>query len=129
MNENVKLWLEYARDDLAFAKAGFEAGFYSHVCYLSQQTIEKTFKGLLVSRDKAYPKTHDLVRLYKLCDCPEWLGDIEEKLRFASLIYIPMKYPDAFPGTLPDRSPNEQDANGLLKLADMILKHVKAHVG
>lgn len=129
MNENVKLWLAYAKDDLAFAKSGFESEFYSHVCYLAQQTIEKTFKGLLVSRDKEYPKTHDLVRLFKLCGSPEWLGDIEEELRFASLIYIPMKYPDALPGTLPDRSPNEQDAKGLLKLAEMVFKYVKAHLG
>lgn len=121
MNEKVRLWMDYAKDDLAFAKSGMEDGYYSHVCYLSQQCMEKVLKGFLVAQDKQYPKSHDLVRLYKLCGSPEWLGDIVNDLSFASLAYIPMRYPDALPGTLPDREPTEKDAKLLLGLAEKIL--------
>lgn len=37
-------WLYFAEQDLAFAESGIESGFYSHVCYLSQQAVEKTMK-------------------------------------------------------------------------------------
>lgn len=129
MNENTQLWIDYARDDLAFAKSGLEDGYYSHVCFLTQQSIEKIFKAFLVSQKKQYPKSHDLVRLYKLCGSPKWLGDIVDDLSFASLAYIPMRYPDALAGTFPDREPGQKDAEMLVKLAEKILTLVEKHIG
>lgn len=127
MNEKAQRWLNYAEDDLAFAKSGMEDGYFAHVCYLSHQCMEKTFKGFLVAQDKQYPKSHDLVRLYKLCGSPSFLGDIVDDLSFASLAYIPMRYPDALPGTLPDREPSEKDAKQFLGLAENVFTLMKRH--
>lgn len=129
MNEKAQRWLDYAKDDLAFAKSGLEDGYFAHVCYLSHQCMEKAFKGFLVAQEKQYPKSHDLVRLYKLCGSLEWLGDIVDDLSFASLAYIPMRYPDALPGTLPDREPSEKDAKLFLGLAEKILTLVGKRAG
>ncbi|MBC7333037.1 MAG: HEPN domain-containing protein [Actinobacteria bacterium] len=40
-----KRWLYFAEEDLKFAKSGFRDKFYSHVCFLSQQIIEKNCKA------------------------------------------------------------------------------------
>jgi len=41
-----KEWLAKAEDDLNFAKLGLESNFYSQVCFLSHQIIEKSLKAL-----------------------------------------------------------------------------------
>ncbi|MBU4314268.1 MAG: HEPN domain-containing protein [Actinobacteria bacterium] len=40
-NDIFKKWIYFAEQDLNFAKSGLKDKFYSHVCFLSQQTVEK----------------------------------------------------------------------------------------
>ena len=43
-------WLKKAEDDLSFAKMAFkETEFYDHVCFLSQQAVEKYLKMVIVA--------------------------------------------------------------------------------
>jgi HEPN domain-containing protein len=114
-------WFERADDDLKFAKIGLKEGFYSQVCFLSQQIIEKILKGCLVASGKSYPKTHKLVDLYRLCDL-KWLAPFESKLKLIDGFYIPTRYPDAIPGTLPTRLANEHDAKEAQSVAEEILQ-------
>lgn len=80
-------------------------------CLLLKPTVYgKNPEGVFGRPKQGIPKTHDLVRLYKLCGSP-------------------MRYPDALPGTLPDRNPTEKDAKMLLNLAEKILTLVGKHVG
>ncbi len=40
--EEFELWLSKAGDDLEFAKLGLDNEFYSQVCFLSHQVVEKS---------------------------------------------------------------------------------------
>lgn len=62
-------WLAKADSDLlAIRKLTIgEPVPWDVVCFLAQQTAEKTFKAALVSRGINPPRTHDLVQLATLC--------------------------------------------------------------
>lgn len=59
-------WLVIAEEDLRWARASFESGFYSRVCFVCQQVAEKSLKGYLYAQ-KSEEKSHGLIRLMKMC--------------------------------------------------------------
>jgi HEPN domain-containing protein len=62
MSSNLpQLWLNKANEDLTVARLVLEEKFFSHVCFLAQQSIEKALKGYLFAKTGAYPRTHGLV--------------------------------------------------------------------
>jgi len=120
MKKPHEVWFEYAEDDLKFAYVGLREGFYSKVCFLSQQVIEKVLKGCLVQQGKPYPKTHKLVDLYSLCNL-KWLKPYKEKIKLIDEFYIPSRYPEGIPGDLSTRPSNENDAKEAISAAKEIL--------
>ena len=123
-------WLAKAEDDLQFAKVGLENQFYSQVCFLSQQAIEKALKGFLVSKGRLYPKTHKLIELKGLCAAilPSLEG-LEDSLRIVDEYYIPSRYPDGVPGSFKDSLPNRKNAKEALETAEKILSLIKNKLG
>jgi HEPN domain-containing protein len=73
-------WIEKAESDwhcIAALQKELEPDIHEAVCFHAQQCAEKYFKALLVSKDKNFPKTHDirlLLQLAKECgsDYPDW---------------------------------------------------------
>lgn len=128
MNDRAEVWLQFAAEDIAFGKAGLRDGFHAHVCFLSQQAIEKTLKALLVAQDILYPKSHDLLGLYRLIGKPSWLKEYETDLVQINLYYVPIRYPDALPGSLPDRQPGQDDAKRALDVAEAIFDGVSRQI-
>jgi len=60
-------WLRIAKEDLAVAKALLKLDFFGTVTYHCQQSAEKALKGYLAFKNHAILKTHDLIKLNKLC--------------------------------------------------------------
>jgi HEPN domain-containing protein len=62
-------WLNFAEMDLSSAEflLGKRPIPIEIICYLCQQSTEKSLKGFLISKRAQPPKTHDLVELCKLC--------------------------------------------------------------
>ena len=117
-------WLQYARNDLAFAKSGLREGFYPYVCILGQQAVEKAMKGYLVSQGKTYPKFHGLIKLHRLMEV-SWLKDHLPSIRKLSEFYVPLRYPDAA-GTLPEGPPGEAIASKALHWAEEIVSLIES---
>ena len=72
MNETynyIKQWLKLAEGDLESANHLLTLHPYKLevICYLCEQSAEKMFKGYLASTEKEIPKTHDLMKLCRLC--------------------------------------------------------------
>ena len=107
-----ELWLQYASDDLKSAKVLLTEGVYNMACFHAQQTVEKLFKAFIAAYDKPIPRTHNLIRLNKICE--DLYGDKLEfdndKLILLNDIYIDSRYPADF-GVLPSGQPGEQEAN------------------
>ena len=64
-----KVWLAWAEKDLKIAKIilNNEEVVISGVLYHCQQCIEKSFKAYLFFKKQPVPRTHDLIKLMKLC--------------------------------------------------------------
>lgn len=120
-------WLYLAEEDLKFAKAGFRDEFYAHVCFLSQQGVEKAMKGFLVAKGKKYPKSHDLLALQQLMNVP-WLEEYLNAIKNLSEFYVPLRYPDAMAGSLPEGLPGKEEAADALKWAKEIVAAIEKHI-
>lgn len=122
-------WLAKAEEDLAFANLGLREKYFSQVCFLSQQVVEKSFKAFLISKGHAYPRLHKVLALASLCR--EIKKDIEpyrSDLKLLDEFYIPTRYPDAIPGGLSSGFPDEKDARQAIEVARKILTLVRGKV-
>lgn len=116
MNEDAERWLYFARDDLAAATAMPEARLFNHVCLHAQQCVEKALKAIIAERGVAPPKTHAITDL--LTQMPaDPVGTDRERITDLDVFYIPPRYPDALPGSLPDGLSGEVDAREALQVA------------
>ncbi len=107
-----ELWLQHASDDLKSAKVLLTEKIYNISCFHSQQAVEKLFKALIAAYDQPIPRTHNLIRLHKICE--DLFGDKlefdDEKLILLNDVYIDSRYPADF-GVLPSGQPGEKEAN------------------
>ena len=126
MSEAVERWLAFAQEDMRMAELALKDNIYNQACFHSQQCVEKALKGALAHhQDRALPRTHSIADLLRLLPT-KWFGDVR-----ASLIetmddyYIPTRYPDALPGTLPEGLPGKPEAEEAIALARKVLEEVK----
>ena len=124
MNEATEQWLAFARQDLRMAELAFAEGIYIQVCFHAQQCAEKAIKGWLEQEGQAPPRTHRMADLLTLLPS-DLMGELDEALRLLDRFYIPTRYPDALPGTLPEGLPGLQDAQEALDVAKQTLEKVE----
>lgn len=125
MNGPHERWLEKAEDDLRFARLGLKESFFSQVCFLSQQAVEKSLKAFLVSKDVLYPKTHKLIDLAEAClKHGLSLEKYKKEYRFLDEFYIPTRYPDAVPGSIEGYAPTKKQAEEALGIAEKIFSMI-----
>jgi len=110
-----KEWLESAKLDLESIKYIIEVEYLtSIVAFHAQQSIEKSFKAIIVYQNKKVPKQHDLLRLKHLIDIDI---DIDEDiLDTLNMLYIDSRYPSDL-GLLPYGKPTIEDAKIFYNLA------------
>ena len=122
MRSEPERWMDFADEDLRIAKVALKDDIYNQVCFHSQQCIEKSLKALIYKRGIVPPKIHDLMDLLKLINTEAFV-DIDEKIAFVNDFYIPVRYPDTLPGSLPDRLPGEREKRrNVLKLPKRFIK-------
>ena len=63
MKKEVETWWAHAQRDYQSAQKNFQMEDYYESAFLSQQSVEKALKALLIHRTDAFPKIHDLVEL------------------------------------------------------------------
>lgn len=108
-------WLFFADSDTKLAQKALEERIYHLVCFHAQQAAEKLLKAVLVAHGELPPKTHALRELY--LRVVKYIPEIEEHFsafkRF-DRYYMPTRYPDVLPGSLPEGLPGEEDAKQAL---------------
>ncbi len=119
-------WLQFAAEDLKMAELAIREGIYNQVCFHSQQSAEKAVKALLLLQGQVVPRTHllgDLLRLLEPNPFASSLG-----IQLLDRFYLPTRYPDALPGSLPEGLPNHEDALEALAVARQVLITVSAFI-
>jgi len=128
MKEECKRWINFAAEDLKIAELALKEGIYNQVCFHSQQCIEKVLKGYLLAKGKIYPKTHKLADLMAAIEA-ETFNDLETSILALDRFYIPTRYPDALPGSLPEGMPSKNDAMEDLDIAREVFKRADKEIG
>ncbi|RLI08851.1 DNA-binding protein [Candidatus Bathyarchaeota archaeon] len=124
-------WLREAEDDLATALDLLKLHRYSKACFFAQQAAERARKALLMRKAGLYVHTHSVVKLLQLASqhgisVPEGLfrrGELLDRL------YVPTRYPNAWPGGAPSEHYNEEDAREAIENAKAVLGFVEEELG
>lgn len=97
MNQLVEEWLRKSSADLQTARREIvvtEATNYDIVCFLSQQSIEKGLKALLILHNQPVVHSHDLVYLTsKLLQIYPFLTELRSDLRLLGSYAVEYRYP------------------------------------
>lgn len=123
-----KVWLELAMQDLRMAQLAMGEKIYNQVCFHSQQAAEKAVKGFIVANGRIPPKTHKIIDLVSFSEL-KFPGKLRDELILMDRFYIPTRYPDALPGSLPEGLPKEKEAKEALEIADKAVGLIKTIIG
>jgi HEPN domain-containing protein len=120
-SERSRQWLDRAVEDLAVAQLVFREDYFSHACFLAQQSIEKTLKGYLLWVSNTYPRVHNLVDLLALREKYDlaFEGFRQDRI-IMDQYYIPTRYPNGIPGSLLDGLPGPDEASEAINIAGRI---------
>ena len=82
IQQNVKEWVSFADEDLAFAQYGLSATIIQpnrQIAFHAQQSSEKYLKAYLAFCNVDFPYTHDISVLIKLCaEKADWTKEISD---------------------------------------------------
>ena len=119
-------WLRQAENDLEFAKSGYKEGFFSQVCFLTQQIAEKAVKALRYANGEQFVLGHSIYKL--LSDIPEIINKVE-LMDIAGVLdqyYIPARYPNGLPEGAPFEVYTQKQADEAIIGAERIVKTVES---
>jgi len=119
-------WLEQAEADRKGAQLLFDGGSYHLACFVGQQVAEKALKGFIYAQGEEFVIGHSVEVLCR------WAAKFDadfERLReeVAPLdgYYIPTRYPNSVPDTIPARVYTRPVSEEVLRLTDQVLHLVQ----
>lgn len=128
MNEPARRWLVFSDEDPRMAELALGERLWNQACFHSHQAAEKSLKAVVAGRGDNIPRTHRLTDLMSLLG-ENLREEIEDGLRSLEGFYIPTRYPDAVPGTLPEGLPGEEDAREAISVARKASKLAREMLG
>ena len=117
-----------ASADLRHAEKSLEIGHYNWACFAARQAAEKALKALAMHILGELPRSHDLVRLYRLVRDQAGLALDEEALARLTMYYTVARYPNAgleAPSEEVSRGQAEEAVATARRVLDEVSKAVK----
>lgn len=129
--EEAYRWIKEAYFNIVEAKDNLELSHYSLVCFLSEQSAQKSLKSFLFYFGIRHTPIHSIREL--LLKCKEYDKNImkfERESKILDLYYIPTRYPDAQPfPAVPYEEFSKEQALEALSMAQNIYEFVKIKIG
>ncbi len=125
MMREAKRWLNQAINDLEAARWNSDGKFCAHACFLSQQAAEKALKAYLYSIGKRRIITHSTFTLAK--ECAQTNDKFNSILSICAELdkhYIPSRYPNGLPDSIPSEVYLKQDAEVSINHSEKVLEFV-----
>ncbi|MBL7108280.1 MAG: HEPN domain-containing protein [Candidatus Cloacimonetes bacterium] len=125
MNKLAKEWIHKAENDFLDAENNLKSQKIptDTVCFHCQQVAEKYMKAYLISKNKSFPKIHNLIRLMELC---RGIDSVFSKLKNELIILndyaVEIRYPDDW------YEPTVEEANEALELAKKIKDFISTKI-
>lgn len=122
-------WLAQAENDLAFAEHGLHLGFYSQACFLAQQVAEKALKAVHYLRGARLVLGHSADALLEALESEEAEASaLRDGAKELDQHYVPARYPNSLPGTVPFQAYGEAQARRAVGHARRIVEFVQRRV-
>ena len=119
-------WLEQAVEDLRWARDLTERGGYHIACFLAQQIGEKALKAFLYAQGEEIVLGHSVERLcHQAADWEPEVGEMVKRWAILDGYYVPTRYPNGIPDSIPARVYTEDAAQGAVGLASEIVTFVR----
>ena len=119
-------WLEQAEADRKGAQLLFDGASYHLACFIGQQVAEKAIKAFIYAQGEEFVVGHSVEALCR------WAAEFEnrfEPLREAiaplDAYYIPTRYPNGLPDSIPAKVYTRPVAEEVLRMADLALALVQ----
>ncbi len=119
-------WLEQAEADRRGVQLLLDGGSYHLACFVAQQVAEKALKAFIYAQGEEFVMGHSVEALSR------WAAEYDpdfEKLRpeVAPLdgYYIPTRYPNGLPDSIPARVYTRPVAEETARMADLLLALVR----
>jgi HEPN domain-containing protein len=120
--EEGRRWLEQAEEDLRWAKDLAERGGYHIACFLAQQIGEKALKAVLYAHGEEMVIGHSIERLCQSASGREpKLKEHVTKWAILDGHYVPTRYPNSLPDSIPARVYTRDAAQEAVRLAKEIV--------
>jgi HEPN domain-containing protein len=124
-----KRWLEQASEDLKWAKDLASRGGYHISCFLAQQIGEKALKAFLYAKGEEIVIGHSIGRL---CNSAAKFDKVfSDRVREWAILdgyYVPTRYPNSLPDSIPAKVYTSQAANSAVTLAEEIVEFITAKI-
>ena len=129
--DEARRWLEFAGEDLRMTELAVAAAIFNQACFHAQQCVEKCLKACLAGEGELLPRTRLIADLVQQLGASArgLLDELEAKLLGLDQFYIPTRYPDAIPGSLPEGLPQKRHADEALETARLCYQRVMRLVG
>jgi HEPN domain-containing protein len=121
--------LEQAEEDLRWARELAERGGYHIACFLAQQICEKAIKGFIYAQGVEIVLGHSVERLCR--EASTWKPQFSELASSWSLLdsyYIPTRYPNGLPDSIPARVFTENAARDAVRMAGEAVEFVRSEI-
>ena len=115
-------WLKQAENDIEFARLGLREEFFSQVCFLAQQSAEKSVKAIGYLLGERTVLGHSVVVLAdRYSDRVPELAGLQDDAGILDQYYIPTRYPNGLPGGFPFMAFTEEQATDAITAAERFL--------
>lgn len=120
-------WLDQAEADRHGAQLLFDGESYHLACFIAQQVAEKALKAYLYAQGEEIVLGHSVEALTRRCaEYDEGFADLRDEVASLDAYYIPTRYPNGLPDSIPARVYTRGAAEETLRMADRTLAFVKA---
>lgn len=119
-------WLEQAQADRYGAQLLFDGGSYHLACFIAQQVAEKAIKAFLYAQGEEFVIGHSVEALCRWATrfAPEFEA-LRQEVAPLDAYYIPTRYPNGVPDSIPARIYTRPVAQETLRMADAVLNLVR----
>lgn len=128
--EEGRRWLEQAEIDLRWADDLAQRGGYHIACFLAQQVGEMALKAYLYARGAEVVLGHSIERLCaEAADHEPEFRDLVRRWSILDGHYVPTRYPNSLPDSIPARVYTADAAREAVRLASEIVRYVGERLG
>lgn len=124
--EEGRRWLNQAKEDLHWARELARLGGYHIACFLAQQVADKALKGYLYAQGEEVVLGHSVERL---CDAAAAFDPAFGRKRATWSVldgyYVPTRYPNTVPDSIPARVYTEGAAREAVAMASEVVDFVE----